>query len=195
MRPRRVTRSRVAAAVLSILTVTVAAIGYRLSDPVSDSQLVRAPLERPTTYQSGTVRVTDVRVGSVLQQGDDRFETPGLFVVVNVAVRATGRDDVSVADERLLTDDGATYLPAFSLQDTVTADPGFENARDLVFEVDPSRLSGLTLELWDSGFVYRYYERTQTPLGITPANEGQWVAAGRGRLLVVPSGDVTTALP
>ena len=87
-----------------------------------------------------------------------------------------------------------TYLPAFSLGATIKADPGFETARDLVFEVDPARIDDLTLELWDQGLVYRYYQRTQTPLGITAANAGAWVEAGTGRSVVAVRDDVTTGL-
>ena len=192
--PRVVARSRVAAAVLAVLLVTVASIGYRLSDPVSDYQLLRAPLGQSVAYQSGTVRVSDVRVGTTLQQGDDRLPTTGMFVVVNVAVQARQDADVVVADARLLASGGASYLPAFLLQSTVSADPGFETSRDLVFEVDPARIGDLTLELWDSGVVYRYYQRTRTPLGITDANVDRWVQAAHGRVLDVPDEDVTRGI-
>ena len=188
-----IARSRVVAAVLAILLVTAAAIAYRLSDPDTDSELVRAPLDEPTSFQTGQVRVSDVRVGSTISQGDDRHSTSGLFVVVSVAVRAVGRDAVSVPSSQLLSEEGVTYLPASSL--SVRADPGFETSRDLVFEVDPSRIDDLTLELWNQGLTYRYYERTQTPLGITSANARRWVEAGQGRTVVVQRSEVTRALP
>lgn len=188
------TRARLASVVLAILLVTVAAIGQRLSDPDSDYQLLRAPLDQATPYDGGEVRVSDVRVASTITDGDDRYETQGLFVVLNVAVRATGRDGVGAQNSRLLAQGGVTYLPAFALGAGVRADPGFETSRDVVYEVDPDRIADLTLELWDSGLVYRYYQRTQTPLGITAANAGRWAAAGAGQTLPVPSGDVTTAL-
>ncbi|HEY0237993.1 MAG TPA: hypothetical protein VGC37_05070 [Friedmanniella sp.] len=187
-------RARLISTLLAILLVTVAAIAYRLSDQISDSQLVRAPLDRPTSYESGQVRVSDVRVATELREGDDRFPTAGLFVVVHVAVRATARDTVGAASSQLRTAGGVTYLPTFGSGSGVRALPGFETARDLVFEVDPARIGGLTLELWDQGTVYRYYQRTQTPLGITPGNAPQWAAAGAGRSVVVVRDDVTTAL-
>jgi hypothetical protein len=188
------TRARLVSTVLAILLVTVAAVADRLSDPDRDAELVRAPLEQVTAYESGAVRVGDVRVGTEIRLGEDRIPTPGLFVVVNVAVRATGRDTVSAASSRLLAEGGVTYLPAFGLA-SVRAVPGFETARDLVFEVDPARIDDLTLELWDQGLVYRYYQRTQTPLGITAGNARRWVEAGTGRSVVVARDDLTTALP
>ena len=188
------TRARLVSAVLAILLVTVAAVADRLSNPDRDSELVRAPLEQATAYDSGEVRVSDVRVATEVRRGEDSHPTQGLFVVVNVAVRAIGRDSVSATSSRLLADGGVTYLPAFSLGATVRAEPGFETARDLVFEVDPARIADLTLELWDQGLVYRYYQRTQTPLGITAGNARQWAEAGAGRSVVVVRDDLTTAL-
>jgi hypothetical protein len=197
--PRTVGRSRVVGIVLAILLVTLAAVAYRLSDPgaseeYASSDLVRAPLDVATRYQSGRVVVSDVRVASEVAQGDDSFRTQGLFVVVHLAVQAPGREEVTVSSSRLLSSDGTTYLPAFSLGSTTTAEPGFETARDLVFEVDPVRIDDLTLELWDQGLTYRYFDRTQTPLGITPANAGRWREAGAGRTVVVVRTGLSQAL-
>jgi len=187
-----IARSRVVAAVLAILLVTAAALAQRLSDPDTEYELIRAPLDQATAYESGRLRVSDVRVGSEIVQGDDHYRTQGLFVVVNVAAQATRRDAVVVADSRLRAD-GATYLSAFD--PIIRAEPGFETSQDFVFEVDPARLDDLTLELWDQGFVYRYYQRTQTALGITPANARQWAEAGAQRSLTVPRNKLTKALP
>ena len=189
------TRARLASVVLAVLLVTVAAIGHRLSTTISDVELVRAPLDRATAYDGGHVLVTDVRVGTEVQQGTDTLTTTGLFVVVHVAVQATGRDRAAVTSARLRAEDGVTYLPALGGATSVRAEAGFEDARDLVFEVDPARIDDLTLELWDQGLVYRYYQRTQTPLGITAANARRWVEAGAGRPVTVSSAHVTTALP
>ena len=197
--PRTVARSRVVGAVLAILLVTVAGIGERLSDPSSSteyasSDLLRAPLDETVDYQTGTLRATDVRVGSQIRDGDDAFSTKGLFVAVNVTVSATSRDAVRASDSRLLADDGVTYLPAFSLGSSVVADPGFATTQDLVFEVDPSRIAGLTLELWDQGITYRYFDRSQTPLGITAANAGEWAQAGADRTVDVLRRGTTEAI-
>ena len=184
-------RSRLVAAVLTILLVTVAAVAEHLSEVSSSYEVVRTPLERTTAYESGEVLVSDVRVGTEVREGESRYPTQGLFVVVHVAVRATGRSDVSVPSSQLRAEGGLTYLPASS--SIIKADPGFETARDVVFEVDPARIDDLTLELWDQGLTYRYYQRTQTPLGITGTNAKAWVEAGTGRSVVAVR-DVTTAI-
>ena len=186
-----IARSRVVATVFAILLVTVAALASRLSDPDSDFQLVRVPLDQTTAYSGGQLRVSDVRVGSEIVEGDDHYQTRGLFVVVNVTAQATGRAAVGVGDTQLRAD-GVTYLSAFDR--AVRAEPGFETSRDLVYEVDPARLDDLTVELWDQGFIYRYYQRTQTPLGITRANARQWAEAGAARSLTITDSGVTKAL-
>jgi hypothetical protein len=197
--PRTVGRSRVVGIVLAILLVTLAAVGHRLSDPgaseeYASSDLVRAPLDVATSYQSGRVLVSDVRVASEVTEGDDGFRTQGLFVVVHLAVQAPGRDEVTVSGSRLLSGGGTTYLPAFSRGSITKAEPGFETGRDLVFEVDPARIDDLTLELWDQGLTYRYFDRTQTPLGITAANADRWREAGTGRTVTVVRDDLARAL-
>lgn len=192
--PRVVARSRVAGAVLAVLLVTVAAVADRLSDPDSDYQLVSAPLGSTVAYESGRLQVSDVRVGSEVDEGTDQHLTKGLFVVVSVTLQATGNDDVTVGNSQLLAEGGMTYLPAFSLEDTLTAHPGFEASRDLVYEVDPTRITDLTLETWNSGFVYRYYQRNRTTLGITAANAGRWAAAGAGQTVTTSHDALTKAL-
>lgn len=197
--PRTVARSRVVGAVLAILLVTVAAVAERLSDPNSSeeygsSDVRRAPVDASVDYQSGSLRVSDVRVGTQVTDGRNSFATKGLFVVTTVSLGASGRDEVKVSSSRLLASGGVTYLPAFTFS-SVSADPGFETTQDLVFEVDPTRVAGLTLELWDKGLVFRYFQRTQTPLGITAANQARWVDAGRDRTVDVDTRGTTQALP
>ena len=191
--PRVISRSRLAGIVLAILLVTVAAVADRLSDPDNDYQLVSVPLDATVSYASGGLRVSDVRVGSEVDQGTERHLTKGLFVIVNVAVQGTGRDDVTIGNSQLLADGGMTYLPALS-GDVVTAHPGFETSRDLVYEVDPARITRLTLETWNSGIVYRYYQRNRTPLGITAANAQRWAEAGHDQVVQVAVDESTRAL-
>jgi hypothetical protein len=192
--PRRVPRARVASAVLAVLLVTVAAIGYRVSDPDSENELIRAPLDQTVGFGSGTVRVSDVRVGTTVQSGDHVWQTRGVFVVVNVALAARGRDSLLISDTRVLSRSGVTYRTGIGAQ-VIKADPGFEVSQNYVFEVDPQRMDDLVLEVWDKGVTFRYYQRTQTPLGITRANMAQWAQAGAGRRVVVARDQATTVLP
>ena len=76
-----IARSRMVSAVLAILLVTVAAVALRLSAVDTDSDLVRVPLDQATAYQSGQVRVSDVRVGTEIRLGDDRHTTQGLSLI------------------------------------------------------------------------------------------------------------------
>jgi hypothetical protein len=44
---------------------------------------------------------------------------------------------------------------------------------DFVFELDPARIDGLTLELWRGEIVMGYHQRVRVPLGVTGDNADQ----------------------
>jgi hypothetical protein len=77
----------------------------------------------------------------------------------------------------------------------ISAAPGFESSGDLAFEVGASDLAGSTLRVWNGGFVTRYEQRVQTPLGITSANAERWAAAGRESRVTLADDPETRALP
>jgi hypothetical protein len=76
----------------------------------------------------------------------------------------------------------------------LTVDPGFETSVDIVFEVDPARIDGLTLEIWPSEFISSYQQRVRIDLGITTANAEQWRTAAKDRGIEMSRG-TTKAIP
>ena len=192
--PRRVARSRVLGAVTSVLLVASAMVGYRLSQPTVRYELTTAQLDQRVAFGSGQVVVSDVRTAHELKKGDDVTTTVGLFVVVRVTVQATGREMVNAGDSELRAG-GRTYTPVETVAGLVSAAPGFESSDDLAFEVGAADLAGATLRVWDGGFVTRYEQRVQTPLGITAANADRWVAAGREARVTLGDQPETRALP
>ena len=97
---RWVPRARLLSVVAGLALVTVAAVGYRLSEP-EDFAVVRGDLGAPAAYADGSVVVDDVRVGSVLVTStDERVTTPGMFVVVRVAARAAATSSGSTSCKR-----------------------------------------------------------------------------------------------
>lgn len=175
---RTVARSKLVAVVTSLAVITLAAAGYRLSEP-EDFAVVRGELGEPTAYADGSVVVDDVRVGTVvLSSIDDPISTPGMFVVVRVSARASGREELTVNHLQLLAQ-GATYLAA--QDESLLPAPGFEESRDVQFEVDPGHLTDLTLEAWGTrGFVEAYAEHVRVPLGVTTDNVDAWRRAAQG---------------
>lgn len=194
-RPRTVARSQVVVALVAIVLVTLAAIGYQLSDAqLRNYQVVHGRLGEFSSYGSGTAQVSDVRVGSRLRASSDTVTTTGMFVIVRVTLQASGRDDLSASDLRLRAD-GATYEPSTSL-DRVDADSGFEAARDIVFEVDPARITNLNAEFWSvKGFVQGHPQHLRVPLGITASNDAEWRSAAQGRGLAYDDRLVKQGLP
>ena len=191
---RTVLRSKVVSVLLTVALLTLAAVGYRLSDDDQDFSVVRGGYGAFTGLGSGAVRVDDVRVGTRLVAGsDDPIPTGGLFVVLHVTVRDTGRDALRLNNFRLLAEN-TTYEPTGSLG-AVAADPGFEGSADVAFEVAPDRMTDLTLEAWSTqGFVAAYGERLRVYLGITAENEAAWRDAGQDRRVTADSTVVTRGM-
>ncbi len=178
----------------AIVLVALAGIGYQFSDAaVGEDQVVRGRLGEFSAYGSGTAQVSEVRVGTTLSSRSDTVATTGMFVVVRVTVRAPGRDDLTASNLELLAE-GATYEPAIDTG-RVTADPGFESARDIAFEVDPNRVANLTLEFWSTrGFVQGYAEHVRVPIGITSGNAAEWRQAAQGVQLPLATVPTTRGL-
>lgn len=184
---RWVSRAKLHSVVAGLALVTVAAVGYRLSVP-EDFAVVRGDLGEPASYADGEVVVDDVRVGTVLLTSlEDRLTTPGMYVVVRVAARATGQETLPLNHLQLRAE-GVTYLSGED--ESLRPAPGFEESRDVQFEVDPAHIDDLTLEAWGTqGFVEGYSEHVRVPLGITSGNADAWRRAAQGTQVdyVVPS--------
>ena len=191
---RSVPRSKVVSVLLAVALLTLAAVGYRLSDDDRDFSVVRGRYGEFAPLDAGSVRVDDVRVGTRLVAGSgDPVSTAGLFVVLRVTVRAPGREDLPLNHFSLLAQ-GTTYAPVGALT-AVSADPGFEGSGDVAFEVAPDRMTNLTLEAWSTqGFVVAYGERLRVHLGVTAENADAWRQAGQDRRVVTAITVVTRGL-
>jgi hypothetical protein len=172
MSPRPRWPQRLLPVLVALTCVVLAAVGLRLSEPPAH-EFLRGELGARVTLNDGDVTVDQLQVGdSLLENGDITYRTPGMFVVVNVSAAATGSRPLRLTDSRLTSGD-RSYLP-FSNPSSMTADPGFVANADLVYEVDPTRIDGLTIELWQDEIVGGYYQRVQIPLQITAGNAEQW---------------------
>ena len=101
-----------------------------------------------------------------------------MFVTVSATLAVPGSQKVSLEQAQLVTDD-RTYDDWSST--ALSADPGFRQEQDLVFEVDPSQIDDLTLEIWHAGVVQGFYQRARIHLGITADNAEQWRQAAGPR--------------
>lgn len=191
---RSTSRTRLVSVLIGLALIVVAAAGYRLSTPQLDFQVLRGTLGEFHRYHTGTAQVSEVQVGTRIAEGDAEVGTPGLFVVLRLRVQAPGDVEVHIQNVQLLAGDGTTYEPFLGGQQ-VFADPGFETTGEVVFEVSPSRIDDLTVQVWDAKFVVGYSQRLRVHLGITAANASQWVQAGQGQVLEVESSDTTRGLP
>ncbi len=185
--------SRLISVLVGLALMLVAAVGYRLSQPQTDFQIVRAAVGELTAYDKGRAGVRNVQVATELTKGEARLKTTGLFVLVRMTVQAPNRDEVHIQNTELVAAD-ARYT-AVGLGSTVFAEPGFETSRDVAFEVNPERMADLTVEAWDSDLVMGYHQRLRVHLGITADNAAQWTAAAQGQRLALDVDETLKGLP
>lgn len=191
---RRTPPSKLVSVLVGLALIVASAVGYRLSLEQEDFQIVRGRLGELHRYNDGLASVSDIRVGTKLEQGGASVDTPGLFVVVRLTVQAPNRLEVHIQNSQLLAGGDTTY-DAFSSGEQAFADPGFETSRDVAFEVSPERIDDLTVQVWDSKIVDGYHQRFRVHLGITEANAAQWVAAAQGQVVEMEQSDETRGLP
>jgi hypothetical protein len=185
--------SKLAGVLAAIALVAVSAVGLRLSDPKGTVDMVSGVLGKPVTINDGELSVDRVRVGTVLTQNDEvRDRTAGMFVAVAVTGAATGPRELSLGSAELVSKD--VHYKTYGLTSLVAA-PGFKTSTDIVFEVDPARIEGLTLEMWRNEVISGYQQRVRIPLGITAANANQWRDAARGWGIDISLSNSTRPIP
>ena len=191
--PIRFPSSKLAGVLAGIALVAVSAVGLRLSDPKGTVDMVSGVLGKPVTINDGELSVDRVRVGTVLTQNDEvRDRTAGMFVAVAVTGAATGPRELSLGSAELVSKD--VHYKTYGLTSLVAA-PGFKTSTDIVFEVDPARIEGLTLEMWRNEVISGYQQRVRIPLGITAANANPWRDAARGWGIDVSLSNSTRPIP
>ncbi|ONI67800.1 hypothetical protein BWI15_32470 [Kribbella sp. ALI-6-A] len=118
--------------------------------------ITRGAIGEDVRYFDSTVTVTRMRFAKSFAENKDdspRVDTEGVFVAVEYdAVRGTknpGNNDVT-----LTADDGSVYKPVTEIiEASITfAEPGFARSGALVFEVNPSDVVGLTLDVHTTSF-------------------------------------------
>ena len=115
-----------------------------------------------------------------------------MFVVVTATLAVPGSQKVIMNKAQLITRT-RTYDSWSGA--VLSADPGFADTEQLVFEVDPGQIDDLTLEIWSAGIVHGFYARGRIHLGITAENAEQWRQAAAGRELPYQISGTTVALP
>lgn len=185
-------RSRLAPVLLTVACVVVAATLLNASVPDADVQLRRGVPGAAVSVNEGTVTAASPRVcDTLVDNGQVAYRTAGMFVVVPVRVAATRAVSIRV-DSFELTSGDRTYEP-YGLE-ILTAAPGFAETTDVVFEVDPSRIEGLTLTMRRNESVSGYHQEVRVPLGFTSDNVDKWRARAHGSALAPDTDGVSTVI-
>ena len=180
-------RSKLVGVLTVIALVALSAVGLRLSDAEEKPyQVIRGVQGEPVKINNGEITVTQVRVGTVLEEHDEiQDQTAGMFVAVTVTGAATGPKPLRLDGSRLLS--RQVRYDGYRIAGGARAQPGFETVADVIFEVDPAQIHDLTLEMWPNEVITGYQQRVQIPLGITAGNAEQWRAAARGPIELAPN--------
>ena len=183
--PHRV--SRVTALLVALACVVVAGIAVKVTDNV-DFEVVRTvDLGQSTRLNGGIISVTDVRAGTVIDDGSDKVTTKGMFLAVTIRLEAPGEEQTvgEVGGLRLYTAD-RTYR-AFGANTVLKVPAGFQQTGDMLFEVDPRHIAGAELELFQSEIIYSTPQKVRVRLGIERSNAARWAAAARGQVITTES--------
>lgn len=188
-----IAQSKMLAALTAIALVALAAVGLRLSDPdEKKSEVINGVIGKPVKVNDGEVAVTRVKVGTALKRyGEIQDSTPGMFVAVSVTGAATGPKRLEMNAARLVS--GDVRYEGYQLSSGVNSDPGFQTSLDGVFEVDPSQIDDLTLEMGSNEILHGYQQHVRIKLGVTHANAEEWRAAALG--VIEPATMTTRAIP
>ena len=187
----KVSRNQVVGLLVALVCLTFSAVGLRMNEP-RRFEYVTATRDQPVSIEQAELTVGDVQVGTrLLRLNRVTAETTGMFVLVQATLAVPGRQAVRLDNTQLVT---RTRTYDNWTGDTLSADPGFRQREALVFEVDPSQIDDLTLEIWHEGIVNGYHQRARIHLGITADNSEQWRRAGNGRDLEITSSPAAEAL-
>lgn len=192
MTGRRTWWSRLVPALVTLVCVAVAAIAVNTTSHDKDPQILRSVPGAALSLNEGTVTVASPRVcDTLLDGGQAAYRTTGMFVVVPVRVAATHAVEIRV-DSLVLTSGDRTYRP-YDVYILIAA-PGFAETMDVVFEVDPAGIEGLTLVAGRLEVVSGYQQQVRVPLGFTPQNLDEWRNKARGSAMESDTGGVTTVI-
>ena len=174
----RISRDKLTGVVVALACLAFSAVGMKVYD-APEFMYVDGIRNETVTIEQSDLTVSDVAVGTrLVDDGEVKAETKGMFVAVTATLATPGSQKSTMNHSQLITQ-SRTYSSWSGV--LLSADPGFADTEQLIFEVDPAQIDDLTLEIWSSGVVHGFYARGRIHLGITPENAEQWRQAAPGR--------------
>ncbi|WP_152365142.1 hypothetical protein [Microlunatus speluncae] len=183
LRDQQLQRSKLLAVIVVLACVIVATVGLRVSDPGDNFRAVTGELGTMLKVDGVELTISDVRVGQLIADDEEiQSRTAGMFVLLRVQVANPDTLDKYILNHaRLLS--GKRIYETYGLTN-ISAEPGYVARADYLFEVDPEKIDGLTLEIWNQGIVSGYHNRAQIHLGITAGNADKWRDAAKNGLIM-----------
>ena len=158
-------------------------------DDKDNLEVVHGTIGEKLKYGDSTVEVTRMKFAKAfLERDDDKpVETNGVYVALEWdTVRGTKKPNNLNAP--LTTDGGSTYTPigAANGDGIGFAEPGFGTTGALVFEVNPTDLKGLKLNLEPSMFYNVLWSVVEVDLGIPSEDIAQRLVDGAATQYLIP---------
>lgn len=180
-------RSKLVAVFVALLSVTVATIGVKISEP-PEFESSRGTVGETVDFSGGELTIDKVQVGTQLNdEGEEAVTTKGLFFSVQVTVAAP-RDKTIASRAKLIS--GEYEYESYQTINIITAEPGYQTTNEWFFEVDPAHIDDLTLEVWQFEPLSGFQEHAVIDLGISARNADQWREAGDGQVIEMLQGEV-----
>ena len=175
---------RLTSLALAVACVAASTAGVRFTDREHDMEIIRGRVGQSLHVRGGEVEVTDVRFGTALaERGEVTDHTNGMFVVVTFQVSNTSNEDLRLTESKLLSHD-RTYS-RFGISGGPSVAPGFRTSSDVAYEVDPSRINDLTVDLYQPELIGGYAQHIRVGLGVTAATADRWRASGQGTVVEI----------
>jgi hypothetical protein len=174
-------QGRLTSLALATACVAVSTVGVRFTDREHDMEIIRGRVGQSLHVRGGDVEVTNVRFGTALaERGKVSDHTNGMFVVVTFQVGNT-TEELRLTESKLLSRD-ITYS-RFGIGGGPSVEPGFRTSGDVAYEVDPSHIDNLTVDLYQPEIIGGYAQHVRVSLGVTAATADQWRGSGQGTVV------------
>jgi hypothetical protein len=184
---------RPATVLVGVLFVLLGGVTRLLApDQVYDKQelqVVSGTIGQPLAVHDSTFTITRMKFAkSFLPENSSNdakpIETNGVFVALEWET-TRGVKNPGIYNEALVADGGTVYLSTETLSTMTYPQPGFTKTGATVFEVNPTDLKGLKLQLDASQLFNVLNYRVEVDLGIPSEDVAQQLVDGAAELYVI----------
>lgn len=150
---------RVWSVLFAIVCIVVSAAVFKFSDGLGgDYYKEHGRIGEPLQVNDSVVTVEDLSTGEYIadNDGDRTTQTPGIYVAVQVLVQCPNRCDDPVS--RGVLHAGDREYQDWTNNLLIKPTPGYQTKNRLIFEIDPSDLGEMVLEVSQTEIISGYQQ-------------------------------------